>query len=501
MRKKLLSNLFLITLILLGAAACGERTKTDEELQKEQLERTRSSVNYFAAKCMSVYYLWIDEIKDQVNQWLSRQLTTDPVEKVLDLRYKQDGKDYDRWTEVLEDFDTFESSVKGVSTTYGCDITLMRWDDTYICAVVTVVYADSPAAAAGLQRGDAIVQIDGKLMTNDIFYQLVTSGFLYSKNCRITLLDRDTGGLGRSLSMTAVTMYEDPVVYHSVFDVGGKKVGYLVFTSFTLRAIDTLLGVFEQFRADGVTELILDLRYNGGGYLTTEMALASMLAPLANVQNGDVYEQEVYNDLLTNYYWKKEGADALKQRFKTSFTWTEGSFETTTDTRSGHLDLSHLYAIIDSGTASASESLLVGLSSYLPVTLIGEKTHGKFCTGIMYGAEEWYDDNKDQLSHDWYSRKKDAAGWGLYVMISRYADCNGNCAAMPDGLTPDYTVRDEPYYVFGDEQDPMLRQALILSGRTDLQAAPKTRAQAGLFLEKVPCQIVKPSFGKRILNR
>lgn len=493
-------NLYILFTLLLALTACEEKIVVPTDDEAQQQERTREGVNYFAANCMSVYYLWIDEIESQVNTWLNRELkTADPFEKVKSLRYKQGGKDYDRWTEILEDFETTQSSMEGVSTTYGCDVVLMRLDATYICAVVTVVYAGSPAEKAGLRRGDTIVRIGGKAMTKDNYVDLVTKEFLNSPSCSITLADPATGRLGATISMTATTMYEDPVVYHSVFDVGGKKVGYLVFTSFTLRAIDDLLAVFEQFRIAHVSELILDLRYNGGGYVTTEEALASMMAPLANVEKGDVFEQDIYNKTLTQHY----GEDALKSRFKTTFTWKDGSsIPSTTDTRSGHLDLDRVYAIISSRTASASESLLVGLMPYLPVTLIGEQSHGKFCTGILYGAQDWYDDFKDQLSANWYGHKKDVEGWGLYVMIGRYADCNGKCPAMPDGLKPNYPAEDAPDlgYDFGDERDPMLRQALILAGRTDLKTA-STRAPEAPSLEKMPLQLEKPSFGKRILTK
>ena len=501
---RLLAALFLLFLL----PACvdpkpEEPQKTEEEIerekQEEQLNRTRHGVNYFAANCMDLYYLWTEEIQADLNQWLNKDLLANPATKVRNIRYKKNGKEYDRWTDITDDYDSMTSSVQGVSTTYGCDIVLMMLDETNVCAVVTVVYAGSPAAQAGLKRGDVIIQVNDKQMDKTNYYLLVTDGFLYSNSCSITLLDTASGQAGTTLSMTAVTMYEDPVVYHSVFDINEKKVGYLVFTSFTLRAIDDLLAVCEQFKAAGVSELILDLRYNGGGYVTTEEALASMLAPEANVRAGDLFEQEVYNKELTDYFVKADGPDALKTFFKTSFSWGDGPVPSTCDTRSGHLDLNHLYAIIDEGSASASESLLVGLMPYLNVTLIGQQSHGKFCTGIMYGAEEWYDDYKKSLSSEAYAYKKDVANWGLYVMIGRYTDCRGNCPAMPDGLTPSVKVKDQPElgYDFGDERDPMLRQALILAGRTDLKTA-STRAVEIPAPERAPRQIIKPSFGRRI---
>ena len=493
--KKILSMVLVLAFLLPTTIACTEKPLSDDEQLTSQ-ERTFTGVNFFAANCMSLLYLWNKDIKSRLDGWLRYDLKKDPIQKVQSVRHS-----YDQWTEVTDAFEAMQSGVEGVSTTYGCDIMLMKMDETTVCAVITVVYKDSPAAQAGLKRGDVVIRINGSSMDLNNYYSLVTDGFLYSKTCSITLLDMTTMLPGTTLSMTAVEMYEDPVVYHSVFDIGGKKVGYLVFTSFTLRSIDTLLGVFEHFKIDHVSELILDLRYNGGGYVTTEEALASMLAPLANVQAGDVFEQQIYNDELTDYYIKKQGADALKTFFKTRFSWQEGLFPSSCDTRSGHLELNHLYAIIDSGSASASESLLVGLMPYMNITLIGQQSHGKFCTGILYGAEEWYDDYKDDLTDSQYGFRKDVKDWGLYLMIGRYADKNGNCPAMPDGLKPAYKVEDRPDlgYAFGDERDPMLRQALILAGRTDLKPA-STRATEIPAPERLSRQVVKPAFGKRILS-
>ena len=502
MMKRLFSLHWILAglLLLSGLSACVEKpTPEGPDTEPTSTEkRTLIGVNYFAANCMSLYYLWADDLKSTLRSWLNQELETDPFNKVLSIRYKKNGQDYDRWTQVTDAFDEMESGVEGISTTYGCDIMLMRLDKTYICAVVTIVYKDSPAAKAGLKRGDIIIRINGKPMTNNDYYALATEEFLYSSSCSITLMDPATGNPGSPISMTAVKMYEDPVVCHSVFQVGGKKVGYLVYTSFTTRSIDALLGVCEQFKAAGVSELILDLRYNGGGYVIAEEALASMLAPEANVLAGDLFEQAVYNTALTEYYLKKD-KDALKTFFQTKFTWEEGLSTNSCDTRSGHLDLDRIYAIIDSGTASASESLLVGLMPYMDIILIGQQTHGKFCTGIMYGAQDWYDDYKSEVG-DWFGYRKDVKDWGLYLMIGRYADRDGNCPAMPDGLAPAIKVEDRPDlgYDFGDERDPMLRQALILAGRTDLHAAASTRAAAKA--ERTPEQVVKPAFGKRILD-
>ena len=82
----------------------------------------------------------------------------------------------------------------------------------------------------------------------------------------------------------------------------GQKIGYLHFTSFTMDACRDLEETFRRFKADGIEELVLDLRYNGGGYTVTSAVLASMLAPLSEVNAGSVFNRDVYNKDLNEYY-------------------------------------------------------------------------------------------------------------------------------------------------------------------------------------------------------
>mgnify|MGYP006391498873 CR=1 FL=1 len=111
---------------------------------------------------------------------------------------------------------------------------------------------------------------------------------------------------------------EDPILLTKVFDCGGKKVGYLAYTSFTFESSLGLYEACKEFKKEGITELILDLRYNGGGYVFTEEVLASMLAPEAEVKNKSVFETEVWNDDYMAYY--KENNVDLNTYFRTVFS-------------------------------------------------------------------------------------------------------------------------------------------------------------------------------------
>ncbi|MBR3097024.1 MAG: hypothetical protein IKH17_03985, partial [Bacteroidales bacterium] len=121
-------------------------------------------------------------------------------------------------------------------------------------------------------------------------------------------------------------------------------------------------------------------------------------------------------------------------------------------------------------SASASEALICGLKPYMDVVVIGAKTSGKYCAGVLVDAKEWYDDVKDDLGKGEYEKALPYVdNWGLYVMYARYADCHGHTLSMPDGIDPDVKADDNPLDGFdlGDPRETMLATALsLIEGRT-----------------------------------
>lgn len=453
----------------------------------EAEKNTRLYVNTFGYNVMSLYYLWCDEIKPDLDEWDD---TDEPIAKVKKIRYKQGGKDVDRWTQMTNDFEGFTSSVAGVSVTYGYDCILGYADAqrSTICAVITYVYAGSPAEKAGISRGDIVLLVNGKKMTAATYVSQVNNEMFGSEKVSLTMAD------GKVRDLVAVEMYEDPVLLYKVFDVDGKKVGYLHYTSFTLKSCERLYEAFSFFKNEGIEDLILDLRYNGGGYVLTQNFIASVLAPSENVKAGDVLEKEVYNKAITEA-WGDEDDTKLSFEHKIEIDGKERVF----DTEPVNLGIKNLYAILGSGSASASESLLTCLIPYLPVTIVGEQSHGKFCTGIMYGAQEWYDDNKKYIPSAVYNAGKEwTKNWGLYVMIGRFADKNGNTPCMPDGFKPAYPVDDDPTlpYQLGNEKEPMLACVLdVIKGGTAPSPQASRRQDARPDFVRTEYQRMRPEFG------
>lgn len=165
-------------------------------------------------------------------------------------------------------------------------------------------------------------------------------------------------------------------------------------------------------------------------------------------------------------------------------------------TEGANPDLPRLYVLTSGSSASASEALICELKPYMDVILIGQKTYGKFCAGVLLDAKEWYDDVKNELGKGEYEKALPYVdNWGLYVMYSRYADCNGETLSMPDGIDPDVEVDDDPEDGFdlGDPRETMLAAALdLIAGRP---VAGRTRSSGASTLQPVPDALRRPGFG------
>ncbi|MCQ2167730.1 MAG: S41 family peptidase [Bacteroidales bacterium] len=480
------------------------------EQQKVQTEQAkqRSYVNDFAYVYMSQLYLWADEIKSGLAAWKNAYTTkpenVDPVAKVDELKHS-----YDRWSFLTDDFASFTSEVAGVSTTFGYDLKFYYYDSSKntVCAVILYVYADSPAAKAGLERGDAIVKVNNKQMTTSNYVDIYNSYLSGGSPCDFEVQKHGHSQLTK-ISMSPVEMYENPVLMHKVFDVAGKKVGYLAYTSFTLDSIEDLKAVASDFKSQGVTELILDLRYNGGGYVITEMALAAMLAPEgiigdASGKGGEVYEKSVYNSSQMKGLSDEDITDYFTQ------VMSDGNGGYYYNTVGCNMNLKKIYAIMTSGTASASESVIVGLKPYMDIQIIGEPksegsvfcSHGKFCTGGMYGAEDFVKHNEESYGTKYAEALKYVRNWGLYMMFARYTDKNGDCPVMPEGFQWNVKSVDTPDdgIQLGDENEVMLKSALACAAGNEGTKAAEPLSEG--LMQPLERQIEKPSFGLRISHR
>lgn len=494
-----LFGLFIILLVV--AAACSKEsyepstpttpTTTPTTTTTPTISSEIQYATQFAKDVLENYYLWNKEIASSISSSLDPETCTDPVATVEKIRYKQGGgynskQDEDRWTQLFEDVTPFQESVQGVETTNGMSLSIGKFNNTSpqeYFFIVNFVYADSPAAVAGLNRGDIITTFNG----NDITDANIEAAYYGETTATYGLAIQTSEGIadaGEEVTLTPVKMYLDPIVCSKVFDVAGKKVGYLMYDSFDLDSAEKLINVCKDFKKEGVTELILDLRYNGGGYVMTENLLASMLAPADKVEQKALYQQEIYNSILTQA-WSKDDKDFNK----TFFTFDHEINKKKLSTKDANIGLNKIYAIVTNNTASASEAILVGLNPYIDLVTIGQRSYGKYCTGFILGADDVYEKAPTVISK-----------WGIYVMITTYADCDNKNLARPVGIYPDVEAKDSPMdgYPLGDENETMLKAALKKAGKNT--AVATTRALDSTPQMELKMLRNKYKFGKRILQ-
>lgn len=230
---------------------------------------------------------------------------------------------------------------------------------------VRLVEPNSPAGLAGIRRGWKIIQMNGSSDVTTTNADFLVNGLYNSNNTTFTFLKPD--GSQVTIALTVGHYAEKPVYLDTVYNINNIKIGYLVFNSF-LGKQDQIQAefarVFGKFSSQGVTEVVVDLRYNGGGYVDLQTKLANYL--INSSANGQVMMKQVYN------------------------AQNAGNNRTTNFQKTGSLNLSDVYFIVGRSTASASELLINNLKPYMDVKLVGGTTHGKPVGFFPIPVGDWY---------------------------------------------------------------------------------------------------------------
>jgi carboxyl-terminal processing protease len=216
------------------------------------------------------------------------------------------------------------------------------------------VFPDSPASEAGLARGDRIVEINGRSVRELIDTGLVGGAFGATEpGVTATVTFQSLSGEQRRASMTKRVVTIPTVSLTRTFRVDGRTVGYLFFRNFVNPSYAALDDAFQALKTAGATELVVDLRYNGGGLVDVAVHLASLVGGVATQDR--VFATFQHNDKNTSL-----NEDL---RFKTATPQS--------------LNLSRLFVLTTRGSASASELLINSLRPYMPVVVVGDATYGK----------------------------------------------------------------------------------------------------------------------------
>lgn len=430
-------KLSLIALSLICLTSCFE--------DRDDNAISASEINDFVWKGMNAVYLYKDEIPDLANDRFStnQEYATylnsyfAPEELFESLIY--DRQNVDRFSIITSDYIALNQQLNGVFKTNGLEFNFyyVPGSTTEVFGIIRLVLNNSPASSQGLQRGQIVYAVDGTNLTESNLSQLFnqdtyTLNFAdYNDNGTPDNVDDDTiVPNSTSSSLTKVAYNENPVHQTAIIDVDGENVGYLVYNGFNINFVDQLNAAFEEFQANNVQHLVLDLRYNPGGRVDVASYLGSMIT---GQFNGQVFSKLVYNSDLQE----------LNSNYNFANNYSGNSINS--------LNLNKVYILTTSRTASASELVINSLGSYIDVVQIGDFTTGKTQASVtIYDSPDLGPSNINP-NH-------------FYAMQPLVANSiNVNDEAVPgNGLTPDITVIETPrnFGTLGDINEPLLAAAI-----------------------------------------
>ncbi len=297
---------------------------------------------------------------------------------------------------------------------------------------VEYVYKNSPAGKAGIQRSWYINKINGTQISNDKASIDILNEIFFGATTSASFEFIAPGDSIANINLSKSSYIANSVLYQSVLSDGTNKVGYFVFNQFFGQpSRDELANVFNFFQSSGITDLVVDLRYNHGGSTETQDTLANLIAPLA-ANNQKMY-QYIYNDSLQagNFpLLKLKGFPDDNTLFKPE-NWT------VTYEKAGSLNLPRVFFIVSRESASASELLINNLRPYMDVKLVGDTTYGK---PVGFFPIDIYD-------------------YSIYPISFKTVNSAGS-ADYYDGFAPDKLMADGIWYNWGDTQEYCLATAL-----------------------------------------
>jgi hypothetical protein len=317
---------------------------------------------------------------------------------------------------------------------------------------IAYVEPGSPAAAAGLLRGDVLVTADGVGADDDtqMGVQMLNNALFPTSNGQTHRFVFSRPGSTPSVNLVSASVTTNPVPTTTLLNNGGSKVGYIVFNDHMASAEQKLINAFQAVKDAGATDLVLDLRYNGGGYLYIASEVAYMVAG-ASRTNGKVFEQLQYNDKRTA---DTNSADARTPFFDTSCI-LDANNNCTNKQALPTLNLSRVTVITTDSTCSASEAIINGLRGVdVDVRVIGGTTCGK-----PYGFT-----SRDNCGISYFPiefKGVNAKGFGDYA----------------DGFTANCAASDDFDHALGDTSESMLNAALynLQHNACNLAAAQSAR--------------------------
>ena len=453
-------------------------------------------VNDFIWKGLNLYYLWqsnVANLSDNkfANQFdLNRFLSGYPKPEDLfeSLLYKPESlfpasEAVDRFSWIVDDYLELEGQLQGTTNNNGVEFDLSRKSagSSELIGWVRYIIPNSDASTKNIKRGDVFYGVNGTQLTISNYQSL-----LFGSNNDYTLNMADINGVaftpnGKSVSLTKTVLDENPILVNKVIVSGSHKIGYLMYNGFYSNYDTQLNEAFGTLKLQGITDLVLDLRYNGGGSVQTATYLASMIT---GAYTGQIFAKQQWNAKIESYFASND-PESLKDFFVDKIGTTSIN----------SLNLNKIYILTSASSASASELVINGLKPFINVIQIGDITTGKNVGSItVYDSPSFGKENRNPNHR-----------YAMQPIVLKIVNKDG-FGDYQSGLEPDFKLKEylSTLDVLGSPTEPLLSLAIgKITGIARVKPAARgieleyvndSKSAKGLnqmFLEKAPEGLLK----------
>ncbi|MEO2060218.1 MAG: S41 family peptidase [Mesonia sp.] len=316
----------------------------------------------------------------------------------------------DRFSVIYSDYRVLENNLDGITLNNGMEYGLVSISNTNdVFGYVRYVLPNTSAESEGVTRGMIFNRIDGTALSVDNFREL-----LAPNTYTIGLANFEAGTLmplEETITLTKQEYTENPVhIVNTIELENNQKVGYLMYNAFNRNFDNDLNNAFSQFQAENITDLVVDLRYNGGGSIETSNDLASMIT---GQFDGQLFSTQVYNELF-------EDQERLFNN------------EISTGAGINSLNLNKVYVLTTQSTASASELLIASLRPYIEVVQVGAATTGKYQGSVTLYDSPDFSRAEANINHR----------YAMQPLILKSVNANG-FTDYDDGLIPTIQAEED----------------------------------------------------------
>jgi len=409
------------------------------------------TVQDFMWKAMNLWYFWQANVPDLADTRFSSdaeyteflESTPNPEDFFFDVLLFSE----DRFSFLSDDYKELTQNLAGISRSNGLEFGLFLFADSDdIFGFVRYIIPNSDAATKDISRGELFTGVDGQTLNLDNYQDL-----LFGDNDTYTLNMADIGAgvitpNGKEVTLTKQEgLAENPVFIVKSFEINGQKIGYLMYNGFTNEFDEELNDAFGQLKAEGVTDLVLDLRYNSGGSVNSSRLLSSMIY---STNTDELYIRQRWNDKIQAAFSDSDLEDYFADR-------------TGNGTTLNTLNLNRVYILTTRSTASASELVINALNPYITVIKIGTTTTGKNEFSLTMVDDPDRDGAPFIFTPSRENQINSNNSWAIQPLVGR----NENSVGFSDytsGFAPDIELDEdlENLGILGDMNEPLLARAL-----------------------------------------